>query len=168
MSNRKLTLLSPKLGELLVKQLGHELKNYNLYMSFANFFAIEGITKLEEYYTKRATEELDHHEWIMKFLNDADYSFMYPSIEKNTETPTDIIFPFKATVDREIQTTQLIYHIYEEAIAEKDYMTSSWLSEKLIKEQIEEENTSRMAVTIIEEESLTVFEKACQILSLLS
>ena len=49
MTNRKLTLISPILGELLVKQLGHELKNYNLYMSFANFFAIEGITKLEEY-----------------------------------------------------------------------------------------------------------------------
>lgn len=53
-------------------------------------------------------------------------------------------------------------------MAEKDYMTSSWLYEKLIKEQIEEENTSRMALTIIEEESSTVFEKACQILSLLS
>ena len=40
--------------------------------------------------------------------------------------------------------------------------------EKLIKERISEENTSRMALTIIEEESSTIFEKACQILSLLS
>ena len=153
MSNRKLTLLNPKLGELLVKQLGHELKNYNLYMSFANFFAIEGISDLEEYYRKRANEEKNHHQWIMDYLTDADVQFVYPSIDKNTEVISDYITPFKQTVDREIQTTEMIYKIREAAMAEKDFMTVSWLSGKLIKEQIEEENTSRDALDIMEQES---------------
>ena len=45
-------------------------------------------------------------------------------------------------------------------------MTASWLYEKLIKEQIEEENTSRMAVTIMEEES-DIYLKADKVLDLL-
>ena len=74
--------------------------------------------------------------------------------------------PFRATVDREIQTTQMIYAIYEAAIAEKDYMTASWLFDKLIKEQIEEENTSRMAQSIAEQED-SWLEKAEEIYELL-
>ena len=167
MNNRKLTLLSPEIGNILVKQIAHELKNHHLYLSFANYFAIEGVTDLEEYYRKRAQEEHNHHQWIMDYLTDADFKFMYPAIEQNTETASTIMEPFRATVDREIQTTQMIYRIYELAISEKDYMTASWLSEKLIKEQIEEENNSRMALSIMEEDSSTLFEKADRVLDLL-
>ena len=153
MANRKLMLISSELSSLLVKQLAHELKNYSLYMSFANLFGIEGISDLESYYRKRASEELLHHQWIMDYLTDADVKFMYPSIDKNTETADDYVTPFKQTIDREIQTTEMIYKIYEAAMAEKDFMTASWLSEKLIKEQIEEENTSRAALDIMEQDS---------------
>lgn len=153
MTNRKLTLISSTIGELLVKQIAHELKNKNLYLSYANYFSVEGIVALENYYLKRAEEEDNHHEWIETYLSNADYKFMYPPVEQNTEKFDDYITPFRQTVDREILTTQMIYNIYESALSEKDYMTASWLYDKLIKEQIEEENTSRMAVTIIEETS---------------
>ena len=166
MANRKLTLISSELGKALVKQLAHELKNYNLYMSFANFFSIEGILDLEEYYRKRANEEKNHHQWIMDYLTDGDYKFTYPQIEENTETFSEYIDPFRHTVEREILTTQMIYAIYEQAISEKDYMTASWLYEKLIREQIEEENTSRMAKTIMEETS-DIYLRAEKVLELL-
>ena len=45
-------------------------------------------------------------------------------------------------------------------------MTASWLFDKLIKEQIEEENTSRMALTIMEEES-DIYLRAKKVLKLL-
>lgn len=166
MANRKLCLISPKIGDLLVKQLEHEMKNYNLYRSFASFFAIEGYSALEEYYQKRATEEKLHHDWCFQYLTDGDYKFKYPSISENTETFSELIDPFKLTVDREILTTEMIYKIYEAALEEKDFMTASWLSKKLIKEQIEEENTSRMALTIMEE-SADIYNKADQVLDLL-
>ena len=167
MPNRKLTLISDTLGALLIKQIAHELKNFNLYMSFANYFAVEGITDLEEYYRKRAEEEKNHHQWIMDYLSDADYKFTYPAIELNTEKFESYEVPFKQTVNREIQTTQMIYGIYEAAMAEKDYMTASWLYEKLIKEQIEEENTSRAALDIMEQES-DIYLRADQIKDLLT
>ena len=164
--SRKLVLVSETISNLLIKQLAHELKNYNLYKSFANYYDVEGCVALAEYYNKRADEELLHHKWILDYLTEGDVKFIYPAVEQNSEKPTDYVMPFKATIDREIQTTQMIYAIYEAAIAEKDYMTASWLFDKLIKEQIEEENTSRMALTIMEEES-DIYSQAKKVLKLL-
>lgn len=165
--DRKLTLISDKVGELLVKQMAHELKNYNLYNNFANYFGLEGISDLEEYYKLRALEEKAHHDWILNYLTEGDYRFHYPIIEPNKEEQvTSFIDPFISTIEREIQTTQMIYAIYEVAMQEKEYMTCVWLHDKLIKEQIEEENTSRMARTIMELDA-DLLEKAEKILDLL-
>lgn len=166
MANRKLSLISPTVGELLVKQVAHELKNRNLYLSYANYFSVEGITDLDKYYRKRAEEENLHHQWIMDYLSEGDYKFTYPTVEKNTEVFEDYITPFKQTIDRELLTTEMIYAIYDAGTAERDYMLCSWLYDKLIKEQIEEENISRMARTIMEETS-DIYLKADKVLDLL-
>lgn len=167
MSSRKLQLISKELADLMVKQIAHELKNHNLYRSFANFFSVEGITDLEEYYNKRAHEEYNHHEWLSEYLSEADIKYMYPAVEINTEKiDGNYNTPFIQTIDREIQTTQMLYAIYDQAISEKDYMTASWLYKKLIDEQIEEENISRMARTIMEDES-SIYLKAERVLDLL-
>lgn len=166
MSNRKLQLVSPEVGALMVKQIAHELKNYNLYRTFANYFSVEGILDLETYYRKRADEEYNHHEWLSTYLSEADFRFAYPAIEVNTEKITSYLDPFVQTVDREIQTTQLIYAIYKQCESEGDIMTCSWLYEKLIKEQVEEENLSRMARTLMEETS-DIYLRAERVLDLL-
>lgn len=165
--NRKLCQISPEVGKLLIKQAAHELKNYNLYNSFSNYFSLEGIVALQEYFSKRAQEEKNHHDWILSYLNDTDYRIEYPVIEINPEQSVDnLLTPFTSSITREIETTQMIYAIYELAYSQKDYMTCSWLYKKLIKEQIEEESTSRMAVTIMETEG-DIFIKAEKILDLL-
>lgn len=166
MANRKLTLLSKEITDLLIRQLAHELKNYSLYRSFANYFSVEAITDLEEFYLKRATEEYNHHEWIFTYLSEADCKFTYPATAVNTEVFTSYVDPFKQSIDREILTTQMIYEIMDQAISEKDYMTCSWLYDKLIKEQIEEENLVRMACKIMEEDA-DIYVKAEKILELL-
>jgi ferritin len=166
--NRKLSQLSPEIGDLLTKQLAHELKNFVLYNGFANYFSLEGIVDLQEYYTKRAEEEKHHHDWILGYLHDADFRAIYSVIEQNKEQTVDSwITPFTATVTREIETTQMLYAIYELAISQKDFMTASWLYEKLIKEQIEEESISRMAVSMMEIEG-DIYLKAEKILELLN
>jgi len=165
--NRKLSQLNTTVGDLLVKQLAHELKNFTLYNSFANYFSLEGLVDLETYFTKRAEEEKNHHDWILSYLHDADYRVLYPIVEQNKEQEVENwLSPFTATVTREIETTQLLYAIYELAISQKDFMTASWLYEKLIKEQVEEESVSRMAVTIIEADG-DIFIKAKAVLKLL-
>lgn len=168
MRNRKAKLLSDAMEAILIKQAAHEMKNFILYNGFANYFAIEGIDTLDEYFHKRAEEEENHYYWIQNYLKDCDGMLIMPAIEANKELVNipDMVYPFIATVEREIQTTNMIYAIKDLAISEKDYMTNVWLNEHLIREQIEEENTSRMALAIMEKDA-DLFEKAEEILELL-
>ena len=163
--SRKLKLLSMEISSLLMTQLGHELENYTLYKMFANYYAVEGILPLEEYFKKRADEELLHHDWVFNYLNEADCDIQYPNV-KIEKKISSLIDPFVQTIAKEIETTQMIYKIADQALKEKDYMTFNWLNQHLIKEQIEEENTSRMAKQIMELEA-DLLEKAEQVLELL-
>lgn len=168
MSDRKLKLISKEVHILLVKQAIHELQNYYLYSSFANYFALENINALYKYYKKRAEKEKTHYEWIYNYLTAADCRIVFPTIPmvKGQEV-TSIIDPFVATVNKEIETTQLIYKIYEQAKEDKDYMTCTWLQEQLIPEQTEEENLSRLARGIMELEG-DILIKANNVLNLLN
>lgn len=163
--DRKLRLLSDSITKLLIKQAGHELENFMLYTMFSNYFALEGLGDLEKYYYERAKEEKHHHDWIISYLTDADCPLTYPSvtIDKKVE---NLIDPFIFTVNKEIETTQMIYAIADQALTEKDYMTWNWLNQKLIPEQIEEENVSRFARQIMEMDA-DVLVKSSKILDLL-
>ena len=150
MKNRTITLLSQEIGDLLVSQISHELNNHALYMSFAAYFSRNGLKQLEDYYRHRAHEEFNHHQWIVDYLIEGDFDFNYPEVKAITKKINEHSEPFGLTTTREIETTQLLFAIYEQALLEKDYMTASWLYEKLIKEQIEEENLTRMVESISE------------------
>lgn len=167
--DRKIKTISDSVGDLLVKQIAHELFNHNLYRTFANFFALEGIVSLEKYYIARAEEELVHHRWIVDRLNEADYDFMYPAVESVTEKFEDIVDPFKLTVLKEIETTELIDKIADVAFKESDWQTLTWLQLKLIPEQHEEETTSRTALDIIaKKDDCSIYEKAEEVYKLLN
>ena len=56
MESRTNELISSSLAELLIKQIAHEIKNHNLYKSFANFYSVEGYVNLQKYYEKRGNE----------------------------------------------------------------------------------------------------------------
>lgn len=165
--SRKLKLISDDMGALLIAQAAHELKNFILYSSFSNYYSLEGLEDLATYFARRAREEEYHHAWILKYMNDADCRMMYPAIPVNVEQKiTSPIDPFIATVNREIETTQMIYKIKERADLEKDYLTENWLQQLLIPEQTEEENTSRVARAIMEMDGDILF-KATKVLRLL-
>lgn len=155
--SKRICTLSKEMVDMLVIQLGAELTNKHLYMTFANFFGTNGFPKLEEYFIKRAEEEELHHRWIFWYLGYCDAEFQYPAIEPiQVEIPT-YEYPFLATVDREIETTMGINKIVEQALAEKDWATFNWLhgSSKeegmLVKEQIEEESVSRTIADMAQE-----------------
>lgn len=135
--------ISDTIKKLLIEQISHELYNHNLYRSFANFYGIRGLSKLEKYYVKRAEEEKVHHDWIINYLNEVDAPIFYPAVPEITEKPENLFQPFDMTVTKEIETTKLINNIADLAIEEKDWQTFHWLDKLLISEQIEEESLSR-------------------------
>lgn len=157
-SRRKCTLSIP-MQEMLVKQMSAELANHSLYRTFANYFAVEGLAKLEEYWIGRSNEEYLHHEWIYKYLTDNDALFQYPVVPPIKIEISDRVMPFDATVDREIETTMSINRIVDQAMKEGDWATFQWLngnSEEtgmLVKEQVEEESISRTIADIAREDA---------------
>ena len=107
------------MGKLFIKQVAHELKNYNLYKTFASYFDVEGIADFTAYWNKRAGEELNHHNWVVDYLSEANYPVVYPTIEANDVEIKDYSTPFTASLDREIETTQMIYGLYDGKLPNK-------------------------------------------------
>lgn len=148
-TNRRYCELDESLIELFIRQIQHELSNRYIYKMFANFFSTEGLYKLSKYYLKRAEEEDNHHEWIYNWLTYNGADFTYPTIPDITLNFDKREFPFTFTVDREIETTDMIDEIMNKAVELKDYRTIAWLNGngpiegKLIPEQTEEESISR-------------------------
>jgi ferritin len=156
-------VISDKVAELLVKQISRELYNENLYSTFANYFAINGLDKLEDYYQGRADEEHEHHTWIRDYLRDANIPFAYPRVDEIEVEIEDHLDPFKQTVKAEIETTEWINDIAKAAQEEGDYQTLLSIIKKLQDEQVEEQSLSLkvLAMAAIDTDWLT---KATEIL----
>lgn len=137
-------LISDKMVSLLNNQLQDEMINHNLYRSFSLYFRSKGIETLCEYFELRAKEELEHHEWIYKYLKTCGIPLQYPEIPATNVDVDNELAPFKLTVDKEIETTLSINEIAKVALEEGDYGTFAWLNGtgivegKLIPEQTEE------------------------------
>lgn len=155
--SRRVCPLSTDIIEMLVKQMGSELSNHNMYRTFADYFRVKGLSKLESYYIDRANEENNHHNWIFWYLNYNDAKYEYPRVEAIQLNIPDNTYPFTATVDREIDTTMAIHAIASQAMKEQDWATFAWLMGdndehgRLVLEQIEEESISRHIAKIATE-----------------
>ena len=162
---RRRSGISEKAVKLLVNQISHELYNHNLYRTFANYFAVQGLDKLKTYYIARADEENLHHQWIVDRLNYADVSYSYPKVDAVDVDIKDNFDTFVKTLDKEIETTDLIYDIVNTAKEENDWETFNWLQDTLVNEQTEEEHISRKYLKIAEQESIDWVTKAETILT---
>lgn len=160
--------LSENMIGALIKQISHELHNYTLYKTFANYFGTCGLNLLREYYLGRADEELLHHNWIVTYLEDRGVFFKYPAVTEITEEFDDHLDVFELTVVVEEETTKLIYDIVNLAQKEGDWLTFAWLMKdggsELLNEQLEELSISNLALDIASQDG-SWFEKERAILS---
>lgn len=143
-------IISSEIEKLLLLQLEHEMKNHNLYKMFSLYYNEQGYRKLCSYYIKRAKEELDHYNWIQNYLLDCDVCLKEDlKISANDNKIKDLKSPFVDTVEREVETTKMIYKIVDAAVKESDWKTFNFLHKDLIPEQIEEEKLSRAVLKLI-------------------
>ena len=140
--------LSEKLGELLNRQLQHELENHNLYKTFSLYYSKKGLMKLSKYYNERAQEELNHSNWIFNYLIENDYIESYPVVKLDKLDIENNITPIELTLDVEIKTTNMIYDIVNQAQEDKEWITFNWLMQDLVPEQLEEEKLSKVSLKI--------------------
>ena len=161
--------LSEDMINILIKQISHELHNYSLYKTFANYFANNGLNLLQEYYDGRANEELLHHQWISDYLIERGVFFKYPTIDEINEEFEKHLDVFELTVEVEEETTKLIYQIVDLAHKENDYLTLGWLMQngtgaKLVMEQSEELAISNFALDVASQDNSSWLEKERTIL----
>jgi ferritin len=152
-TERRKQSIGSETAELLVEQIGNELYNHNLYRTFANYFAVIGLQKLEDYYIGRSDEELNHHQWIVDRLNYADVSYKYPVVPAVEVEIKDEEDTFVQTLDKEIETTVLIYNIVKAAEKNGEWETVKWLQDTLVDEQNEEEHISRKFLKIAQQDT---------------
>jgi ferritin len=151
---RKTSFLTDEMGEALVLQIKHENENRKLYKNFELWFSNRSLAGQAEYFHQRQHEEKNHAQWIIQWLDQADYEFEIPATpdmpvkfakEVNEEIYDESLDIHQQVLVREIMTTDAINRLYEIACHQKDYITQFWLK-KLLLEQAEEENLSHEAL----------------------
>lgn len=163
--SRRESAIADQTAKLLVEQISHELYNHSLYRTFANYFAVQGLDDLETYYIERAEEEIEHHRWIVDRLNYSHVKYKYPSVDSVDVEIKDNLDTFIQTLDKEIETTELIYNIVNSAKNENDWETFNWLQATLVDEQTEEEHISRKYLRVAEQDDVDWLTKGDNILS---
>lgn len=135
--------ISDKIKQLINLQIQKELTNSLLYKSMANWLDFEGWKGAAKLYNKHAEEELGHRDKFINYMLDRDVMPITPSktfdeIPNSFNSLEDII---KATVKREIETTESIKKINYQAMEEMDCITKTFLI-GMLSEQQEEEATA--------------------------
>ncbi len=128
-------------------QIKHEYMNAFAYLDMANQATKMGYFGYSKWLFFQYREEIFHAEKTIDFLMDRHLEVDVRSLEidfhfKNYQSPLEIA---KAAFENECLVTKLINATYTIAIEEKSYLASE-LYEWFIKEQIEEEKSTRQLV----------------------
>lgn len=135
--------LSEKIQKLLAYRIEQEELSSRLYKAISQYLEYIGYTGAATLWKDYANEELEHVEWVNKFLLDLDYLPPLPTI-KEPETE------FKGLVDiinKSLIHEQDILKQCEElamaAMKENDFKTFS-LAQKFVDEQVDEVSKTQL------------------------
>ncbi len=134
--------MNEKIYKLLNEQIGHEFYSSHLYLSMASYFDNIPLDGFKKWFQKQAEEENEHGMKIYDYINDRNLQVVIPAIDKPPVKFRSIEEVFEMSLEHERKVTQLIYHIYDLAVKEKDHATHVFLH-WFIMEQVEEEKNAQ-------------------------
>lgn len=123
------------------EQIKNELYSAYLYLAMSAHFEAEGLPGFAKWTRLQAEEETEHAMKLFDYLNERSgrvtlFAIDQPPVEYGT--PLEV---FEMILAHEQKVTSLIHHLYEVALAEKDYATQVMLH-WFIDEQVEEEDNA--------------------------
>lgn len=133
--------MNSKIISLINLQINREMYSAYLYLSFASYYAEQGLSGFENWYRIQAKEEMDHAMMFFDYLHNNSVNVELEAIAKPDIVPTNLLEPLKASLAHEQFVTDSINNIYAVALEEKDYRTKQLL-DWFIKEQGEEEKNA--------------------------
>ncbi|MGC8974609.1 MAG: ferritin [Thermoprotei archaeon] len=143
-----MSLLSPKIQELLNKQLNQELRNAYLYLSMSSYFDDLGLRGFAHYFRVQAKEELSHAMKIYEFIYDAGGKVVLsevPQPKTSWGTVSEAIEDFYVS---EVENTRRFYELMNVAREEDNKAVESFLK-WFIDEQVEEVSSAKDLLTKI-------------------
>jgi len=132
-------IISEELITKITFQIRHELENAQYYAYFSDWFSVQGLNNLSEYYRLWSDEEKRHSTLFRELLTDLDITpkrLEIPAVDFEINDHKTIA---DKTMEREILTTQLIGDELSTSYSDGDGISSEFLL-MMQKEQREELN----------------------------
>ena len=142
-------MLSEKIQQALNNQLNSEFSSAYTYLSLAAYFEDLELNGFAHWMKIQYQEELMHAERIYAFINDRDGRVRLQALaapQGDWDSPLDA---FKFALKGERALSERIYEVVDEALAERDHATHTFM-QWFVNEQVEEEAIVRNIVSDME------------------
>ena len=142
-------MLSEKIQQALNDQLNSEFASAYAYLSLAAYFEDLELNGFAHWMKIQYQEELMHAERIYAFINDRDGRVCLQALaapRNEWDSPLDA---FKYALASEQALSKRIYAVVDEALAERDHATHTFM-QWFVNEQVEEEAIVRNIVSDME------------------
>ncbi len=131
-------MISDKLRDFLVEQVGHELTAHQDYMGISLYFQQESLLRWAKFFRDQAVEEAQHASKVMDFLVDNEIAFDLPPLPGATCQFDSALAAAQAGLEWERAVTERFRAASKLALDEGDATSHEFL-QWFVAEQVEEE-----------------------------
>ena len=142
-------MLSEKLQQSLNDQLNSEFFSAYTYLSLAAYFEDLDLNGFAHWMKLQYQEELMHAEKVYAFINDRDGRVYLQALAAPHSEWDSPLAAFKYALERERDLSERIYAVVDDALAERDHATHTFM-QWFVNEQVEEEAIIRDIISDME------------------
>lgn len=141
-------LASKSLVEAISTQVGNELGASNQYLAIASYFDRESLVELSRFFFRQSDEERAHALKFVRFINEVDGELAIAEIPAQRSNFSSAAEAVELALGWEQTVTQQIYHLYDLAKSESNYIAMRFL-DWFVTEQLEEVSTMSTLLAVI-------------------
>ncbi len=141
-------MISRRLQQLLIEQVGHELRAHQLYLGMSLWFERQSLSRWAKLFRGQSIEEAGHAEKIMEFLTDNEVTFDLPALKAAGTRYASAAEVVNAALENERKVSGQFDEMAKAALDEGDYRSHQFL-QWFIAEQVEEERKVQALIDLI-------------------
>ena len=142
-------MISDRVRDLLIDQVGHELAAHQAYYGISLYFEAQSLKRWARLFHGQSVEEAQHATRIMAFLVDNDVPFDLPAVGLASTRFESARSAVQAALESEIRVTGQFEALARSANDAGDHRSLQFL-QWFIEEQVEEERSMRQLLDLID------------------
>jgi ferritin len=142
-------MISDRVRDLLIEQVGHELSAHQSYFGISLYFEGQSLKRWARLFHGQSIEEAQHASKIISFLVDNDVPFDLPAVGVGTTRYPSAKAAVEAALQSEVRVTGQFNALAAAAQEASDHRSLQFL-QWFIEEQVEEERTMRELLDLID------------------